>query len=417
MRTHGYLKILCAGLLACASLFAFAQEKSRPMGAMKASGKARAALALGAAFAPDGKLWVSGLDERGRLFVQSSADLGATWNTRQILETEGDAISADGENRPKIAFGPGGAVVVAYTKPLAKPFTGDIRILRSGDGGKTFSKPSTVHDDRQQITHRFESIAFDKKGDLYIVWIDKRDLEVARAKGSENASSGDRDARRATKPGAAIYGKVSKDGGMSFGPDLKLADSTCECCRIALVDAPKSGMVAMWRHVFEGSVRDHAFASLSALGKAQSPARASEDGWVLAGCPHHGPGLANAAAGGFHAVWFGLKAGKTAVRYGRLDENGVPTGRVRELPDSKAEHADVVAEGNAVVIVWRSFDGDAGQTHLRAWVSSDAGETFAQRELAETSEDSDHPRLVSFGGKAYAVWRTERGINVYKIAL
>jgi hypothetical protein len=402
MRNYRRLMLLCAGLFACASLLATAQEKIRPMGAMKSP---RSALALGAAFAPDGKLWVAGLNESARLFIQSSADFGATWSARRILDTENDAISADGENRPKIAFGPGASVIIAYTKPLAKPYTGDIRMLRSDDGGKTFTAPATVHDNREQITHRFESIAFDKKGDLYVTWVDKRDAEAARAKEG---------GKRSAYQGAAIYGKASKDGGKSFGLDQKLADSSCECCRIAMVDSPKSGMVAMWRHVFEGSVRDHGFAPLSDLGREHAPARATEDGWVLAACPHHGPGLANAFAGGFHAVWFGLKAGKATVRYGRLSEQGLPVGRVRDLPDDKAEHADVVAEGKSVAIVWRSFDG--ARTHLRAWVSTDDGETFTQRELAATIEDSDHPRLIAFGGNAYTVWRTEKDIHVYKIS-
>ncbi|MBL0123860.1 MAG: exo-alpha-sialidase [Betaproteobacteria bacterium] len=409
MRICRRLMMCCIGMLACASLTATAQEKARPMGGMKAAGKPRAALALGAAFAPDGKLWVSGLDEDAHLFIQSSADSGATWNPRQILETEGDAISADGENRPKIAFGSGradGVVVIAYTKPLAKPFTGDIRMLRSGDGGKTFSPPFTVHDDRQQITHRFESIAFDRKADLYVTWVDKRDLEAAPARESGG--------KRSSYQGAAIYGKVSKDGGKTFGADLKLADHSCECCRIAMVDSPQSGMVAMWRHVFEGSIRDHGFASLSDLGGNHPPARATEDGWVLAGCPHHGPGLANASPAGFHSVWFGLKDGKSAVRYGRLSEKGLPVGKVRELPDDKAEHADVVANGKSVAIAWRSFDGE--RTNLRAWVSTDDGVTFTQRELAATTEDNDHPRMLTHGGNAYAVWRTNKAINVYKIS-
>jgi hypothetical protein len=429
------LMMLCIGMLACASLLATAQEKERPMGVMKAAGKPRAALALGAAFAPDGKLWVSGLDEGAHLFIQSSADFGATWNARQILDTDGDAISADGENRPKIAFGSGsaaGAVVIAYTKPLAKPFTGDIRMLRSGDGGKTFSAPFTVHDDRQQITHRFESIAFDRKGDLYVTWVDKRDLDAAPgreragevtavpvkavAQSPEKAVAPSREGggKRSSYVGAAIYAKVSKDGGKTFGADLKLADHSCECCRIAMVDSPQSGMVAMWRHVFEGSIRDHGFASLSNLGGKHPPARATEDGWVLAGCPHHGPGLANASPAGFHSVWFGLKEGKSAVRYGRLSEQGLPVGNVRELPDDKAEHADVVADGKSVAIAWRSFDGE--RTHLRAWVSADDGVTFTQRDLAAATEDNDHPRMLTHGGNAYAVWRTEKAINVYKIS-
>ena len=373
-------------------------------GAKQTVRKPAAGLAMGAAFAPTGELWVSGLDEQARLFVQSSADAGATWGPRRVLDTQGDPISADGETWPKIAFGPNGWVVLTYTKPLAKPYTGDIRMLRSEDGGRTFSLPFTVHDDRQVITHRFESTAFDSKGSLHVVWVDKRDAELARAREG---------GKRAAYDGAAIYGKVSKDGGRSFGPDLMLAEHSCECCRIALVESPQSGLVAMWRHVFPNSVRDHAFVPLSALGKGQAPVRASIDEWVLGACPHHGPGMANAATGGYHAVWFGMRDGKAAVRYGRLGSEGHPVGRSRDLPDARAEHADVAARGRNVAVVWRSFDGQ--QTRVRAWLSSDDGKSFAARELMTSAQDNDHPRLVARDADNYVVWRTEREINVQKI--
>jgi hypothetical protein len=63
-------------------------------------------------------------------------------------------------------------------------------LLRSTDGGKTFSKPSTVHADRQEITHRFESIGFDAKGVLHAIWIDKRDLEAAPKVGNKSSYRG-----------------------------------------------------------------------------------------------------------------------------------------------------------------------------------------------------------------------------------
>ena len=75
-------------------------------GAAKAARKPPASLSIGAAFAPSGELWVTGLDEQSRLFVQTSADLGRTWGERRVLDSQGDRIAADGENRPKIAFGP-----------------------------------------------------------------------------------------------------------------------------------------------------------------------------------------------------------------------------------------------------------------------------------------------------------------------
>jgi len=366
-------------------------------------------LAVGGAIAPDGSVWVVGLDAAQRLTVQAFTDTGQALDTPRPLDTGSDKIAADGENRPKIAFGPQGWVVITYTEPLAKPFTGQIRMLRSEDGGRSFSAPFTVHADRQEITHRFESVAFDARGTLHTLWIDKRDLEAGRQ-------------LRPPKPyrGAAVYRNESTDGGRSFGPDIKLADHSCECCRIALAPSPDGSLVAMWRHVFAPNERDHAFAPVrpvtaaEATSAAANPARATQDRWAIDACPHHGPGLAPAASGGYHAVWFGEKAGQAAVRYGRLNADGQPVGAVRALPDAAAEHAAVASAGRTVAITWRAFDGKA--MRWRAWLSTDDGASFTPRELGHSSTDTDHPLLLQRGERIVALWRTTEGVRLERLA-
>lgn len=369
--------------------------------------KHRPAMGTGVAFSPAGELWLVGVNEQARLFAQTSRNQGRTWEPPRELPIGSDTLSADGENRPKIAFGPRGLVVISYTQPLEKSHTGQIRLLRSVDGGRNFSPPVTVHKDRQLITHRFESIAFDARGVLHTLWIDKRDLEAVK--------SDDPEGYKQKYRGAAIYRNQSSDGGLTFGSDIKVADHSCECCRIALTPAPKGGVAAMWRHVFTPNERDHAFALLGgpSAGAAAAPAepmRSSMDRWAIDGCPHHGPGLTRDRAGGYHAVWFGERNGEARVRYGRLRADGSPQGEPVALPDDKAEHADVQSVGRHVVVVWRSFNGEA--TVWRAWVSKDSGRSFALKELGLTREANDHPRLAVRGQRIVSVWRTQTGVQV-----
>lgn len=388
--------------LACAAAGVAAQHPHTAAGP-----RVRPQLASGAAFAPDGRLWLTGLDSQGRLFVQAApADDLSRWAPARVLDTAGDTVAADGENRPKLAFGPQGRVVLSYTQPLARPYTGRIRMLHSTDGGQTFSLPATVHADRQEITHRFESIAFDAQGVLHTVWIDKRDMEAAPRVG-----------KRSSYRGAAIYRNESRDGGASFGPDLKVADHSCECCRIALARGADGRLRAMWRHVFEPNVRDHGFA---VLGDAQplQPVRATDDDWPVDACPHHGPGLAPAPDGGFHAVWFGIRrepgGDVAAVRYARLAADGTPQpGSVRTLPDEWAEHADVMAAGAKVAVVWRSVEG--ARSRLLAWLSRDGGAHFELRELAQRTGENDHPRLAQQGERMVVVWRNPQEVQVHEL--
>ncbi|WP_293749435.1 hypothetical protein [Limnohabitans sp. Rim8] len=364
----------------------------------------RPQLATGAAIAPDGRLWAVGLNAQSQLFVQSTPLDGALqWSEARILSTGADPIAADGESRPKIVFGPQGWAVISYTMPLAKPYTGFIRMLRSSDGGQTFSAPFTVHQDRQEITHRFESVAFDAQGVLHTLWVDKRDQPP---KGSAQKYAG-----------AAIYRNESKDGGQTFGPDTKVADHSCECCRIGLARNPQGQLQATWRHVFDSSTRDHAFASVGA--PANRITRSTHDDWQINACPHHGPGLAlNAATSGYHTVWFGIRKvngqDQAAVRYARLNAQGEPLPEtLRVLPDARAEHADVMADGQNVAVVWRSSEG--AQTTLKAWLSTDGGQNFTLKTLGQATGYNDHPRLAQSGARMVVVWRNTQETQVHDI--
>ncbi len=375
---------------------------AQPHGA--ATSSKRPSLSTGVAFSPDGRLWVLGLNEKGQLFLQHQEFPGSPeFSAPRLLDTGDDEVSADGENRPKIAFGPNAWVVISYTQPLSLPYSGQIRMLRSDDGGQHFSPPFTVHDDRQIITHRFESIAFDGAGHLTTLWIDKRD-QPAKGTGLPYV-------------GAAIYKKVSIDGGRSFGPDQKLADHSCECCRIAITANKQGQLFAVWRHVFGTQTRDHAFMSLSTPRPPLT--RATYDQWEIQACPHHGPGLAAAEPTsslpeGFHMVWFGVRKQKGAVRYARLNAQGQPIEKtVRQLPDVHAEHADVLAHKNTVVVAWRSYSN--GKTVLKSWTSTDGGLHFTLNVLGEFAGHNDHPRMAQLDDRMVVVWRTQEKIHVYEI--
>ena len=374
--------------------------------------KWRPKLGIGGALAPDGSLGMAGLTTQGRLFVQRTVPAASPgilqWGVPRLLDTAGDPISADGENHPKLLFGPHATVLIAYTRPLAKPNTGFVRMLRSVDGGSSFSLPITVHADRQEIAHRFESIGFDAQGVLHTVWIDKRDLQAAPRVGNKSSYRG-----------AAIYRNESTDAGLSFGPDIKVADHSCECCRIAIGLGTDGVLRAMWRHVFEPNVRDHALAALTSTAAPAAPpiVRATFDDWRVDGCPHHGPSLA-ASADGFHAVWFGIRQEGaeqvSGVRYGQLNPHGSPVpGTVQRLPDERAEHASVAALGPRVAVGWRSVDGMT--TTLQAWLSNDGGRNFELRQLAQAQGENDFPRLVQRGQRIAVVWRTSSEVQVHDI--
>ena len=127
------------------------------------------AFGTSAAIDPAGHLWVAYAQpagSAGQVVLQRSDDSGATWQAPVRMNAAVEPVAADGENRPKLAFGPTGEIYATWTSPTSEKFTGDIRFARSLDGGKSWSTPVNVHHDRQLITHRFESLLIDPKGRL-----------------------------------------------------------------------------------------------------------------------------------------------------------------------------------------------------------------------------------------------------------
>lgn len=353
---------------------------------------ARPELGSSAVFAPDGSLLVAA-KQGEHVMVYRSADEGKTWSAPVAVNAQPEAISADGENRPKIAFAADGGLLVSWTHPFPKPNTGSVRLARSADGQR-FSPPLTVHLDTAIITHRFESMLTLPDNRVILAWIDKRDLESAKASKMPYA-------------GAAIYAAISTDGGRSFQPEYKLADHSCECCRVTSAIDRDGAPLFMWRHVYAPNERDHAITRLKPDGTAENVQRATFDRWKVDGCPHHGPSLVVDDKGVRHAVWFNQKDGEGRVFYGRpeISAKNEIEGQ-RPVGGPRAAHADMAAAGGKLAIAWKEFDGE--RTQLRAMVSGDGGHSFTDIALASTDGASDQARVIRRKDQLFTFWRTEK---------
>jgi hypothetical protein len=360
-------------------------------------------LGMSAAIDKDGRLWAvtkEVVDGNQFVVLQSSTDLGKTWSPGKKIQQAPEPVAANGQAYPKIAFGNQGEIYIAYTKPIARPHIGDIRFVRSLDGGQTFTEPVTVHANREVITHSFESMIVDQAGRIYIAWIDGRGAQQAKAQGEKYS-------------GSAVYYAVSNDGGMTFNGDYKVADHSCECCRIGLALNPQGNPVALWRHIFAPNIRDHALAELTPNGKLSPVIRASFDDWRVDACPHQGPSVAYAPDGIRHQVWFNGKEEGGGIFYAATTPSGVLETPV-SLGSAQASHADVAVQGKHVAVVWKQFDGKS--TAILSKLSDDGGTSWRQAELARTSAASDQPHLITHSSGIVLIWRTQNeGIRAIAI--
>lgn len=350
---------------------------------------ARAPLAVTATFDENGRLWQ--VQIRGRhLYVHHSDDRGTTLRAPVKVNAEPGDILADGENRPKI-IAHRGVIHVSYTRGLTKPMSGAIRFSRSTDGGRTFSAPVTVNDNHEIISHRFEAMGVNDRGQVFLAWLDKRDQSAAARRGGNYA-------------GAAVYYAVSDNGGASFRPNVKAADHSCECCRVAMAMDVDGTPVILWRTIFGKNIRDHA---LLRLDGASGAVRASQDDWRVDGCPHHGPALSIGPDGVYHLAWFTAAPGRAGLYYRRSPDRGKSFTAPRFVGDADARPSrpQVLSLGSRVFLAWKELNGSV--SIVRTMHSGDGGRTWsAPMTRATTSGASDHPLLIADKAAVYLSWHS-----------
>jgi len=373
-----------------------AQAESQParthdMSKMWQSSLARQPLAATATFDAQGRLWLASVKD-GHVTVSHSSDLGKTFSAPVAVNPQAEHIAADGENRPKILLAANGHVYVSYTRSMETPFAGNVRFSRSVDGGKSFSPPITVNDNLDPFTHRFDAMGINARGQIYIAWLDKRDAAAAHKKGNKYA-------------GIAVYYALSDDEGKSFHPNIKVADHSCECCRIAMAMDTDGYPVIAWRHIYDTNIRDHALVRLD--GK-MAPVRLSHDNWAVAACPHHGPSLSIAPDGIYHATWFNNAPERHGLFYAHSDNQG----KTFSVPlnfgnyEAQAAHPSVLSLGHRVYLVWKEFDGV--NSHIMGMHSADGGSSWsAPDRLASTADVSDRPLLIATNSRAFLSWNSK----------
>ncbi|MFZ5512697.1 MAG: exo-alpha-sialidase, partial [Pseudomonadota bacterium] len=370
------------GALAALAIPAAAAQSHSHGAAAPTAKAARPTLAVNVAFGADGRLWRVRHGAEGVL-VDWSDDGGGRFAPAMLAAPEPPA--ADGELAPEIAVTQDGVIYVAYTLARShNPIIGHVRLVRSRDGGRSFTPAATVNDNLEEITHRFQSLVVDAAGVAHLIWIDKRDLEAAR---------------RARKPyrGAAVY--YARCDGTTIGANRKVADHSCECCRLALALDSDGVPVALWRHVFEDGSRDHALARLDG-----SPARrATFEGWRIDACPHHGPALAVGSDGIRHLAWYTAAGDDARILYQAQHRDGRPLAPPRRLGGDQAGFPALLAIGTGVILAWKEFDGSATRVFVQH-ASGNGWSTAAA--LASSGGPSDRPRLVAQGGRAFLSWNT-----------
>lgn len=247
-------------------------------------------------------------------------------------------------------------------------FTYDIKLVASADDGKTWSTPTTLHDDGKKAEHGFVSIT--SYNDQFIAaWLDGRKTAMEGDHSSHEGHHGEMTLR-----GALLDKKGTKT------KEWELDGRICDCCQttIAITD---NGPIVVYRDRSDEEIRDMSIVRF-VNGEWTQPKSIFPDEWKIAGCPVNGP-RADAIGNNLVIAWFSMKDNKSEVKIifsedggasfktpVRVDE-GKPIGRVDVVLLDKETAMLSWMEGSTIKAVKVKSDGSKGQPIVVA-ESSDA---------------------------------------------
>lgn len=290
-------------------------------------------------------------------FDPSAGNFGPAVEVAPSLGTRTSAESAN-----KVAFKRNGTVVAVFGKRIDNSrnrFASVIQYAFSADGGRSWSEARYLHSDTSQDVGRgFFDLATLADGEVAAVWLDGR--------------------HGRTSPGSSLFFALTLPGA-GFGPDKRIGEGTCECCRTDILVDSAGRIHLAYRDILstEGiagkPVRDMVYTYSDDNGASfRPPLRISADNWEVDGCPHSGPSLA-VETSEVHAVWFtagrgpdepGLQARGPGVYRAVASREGEGFGS-RIFLSSEARHPQLVRlPAGGTALVWDETSADSSSIVL-----------------------------------------------------
>lgn len=288
---------------------------------------------------------------------------------------------------PSVLAHPDGSLVAHWLERSGdQKYAYDVRLSRSTDAGRSWSRPVTPHRDGSPSEHGFVSL-LPWGADAAVLWLDGRELG---------------------KPGGATalrFTTLAADG--SLGPESVLDTRVCDCCQTDAVRAGDAVLVA-YRDRSDAEQRDISVVRWD--GAAWSPPRpVSGDGWTIDGCPVNGPALA-AEGSRVALAWFSAPRDEPRVRLAFSRDAGHSFGAPIEVDAEKPlGRVDVaLLPGGDALVSWLGRSGESVRVLARR--VSEAGTLGAPLVVAESSaaRASGFPRMQRSGDEVVFAW-TEAG--------
>jgi len=297
------------------------------------------------------------------IYAATSRDGGRSFVAPVRVNQTAGEVSVSGEQPPRIALISNRAadpsLVVMWT---AKAGSGT-RLLsaRSTDGGRSFGPAASVPGSDATGNRGWESLAIRADGAPVAVWLDHREM-AARPAGTGASGEHQHGATMQHQTDGAATAQLSQIffAGLNDPASARaIAAGVCYCCKTSVAVGADGSIVAAWRHVYPGNIRDIAFTKSANGGRSFAPpVRVSQDNWVLNGCPENGPALAVDQTNAVHIVWPTLihdSAGaETMVLFYATSRDGQRFTKRQQIPTEGIPRHPQIALGPAgtITVAW-----------------------------------------------------------------
>jgi len=278
--------------------------------------------------------WIRKINSSTSVYCYSiSKDNGKTFG-KTIVISGSENIHPHGENMPKIVFKSSGEIIAAWASgnPNPKnPYADLVYYSQSFDNGTSWTKAEKLVKDTAGYDQRYFDLSLLPNGDAAITWLDNR--------------------KKTTEEGSALY-FAETSGNKGFQNEKLVSEPCCPCCRTDLFVDSKKNIHILYRAIINDSIRDMVHTISADNGKTFStPERISKDNWVINGCPHTGPAMAE-NKNGIQFTWFagGRDAG---VYYCNSSDDGKTFSKREMVSGIAARHCQITSvSDNDIAIVW-----------------------------------------------------------------
>ena len=315
-----------------------------------------------------------------------------TWTTPRTIAASERWFVSDADPPTVMRMSDGTLVAAIYPVIDVRLEAYDLRLMYSGDDGRTWSAPLSPHHDDTKTQHGFASLFEMPDRALGVVWLDGRDQEL----NTTDPLGGSMD----------VY-FTSFDMRWKQAKESSINRGVCECCQTAAVMTGDGPLVA-FRDRTEKEIRDIHVTRLEA--GAWTDAAVHKDNWQIDACPVNGPALS--ARGRTAAVAWFTAAGGTGHAYAAFSQDA---GRTWDTPirlddgESLGQVDIELLDDGSAVATWMEFANERAQLRVRHVKPSRERSAAVVLAGQDAPRVSGYPRMVRDGRDLVFVWAESMG--------